>query len=1127
MAHPQPELRAVFCAALDCKAPLERAEYLDQACQGMAELRARVEALLQAHQEASGFLQEPSGKSVATIDGGSLVDRPGSVIGPYKLLEQIGEGGFGVVFMAEQTEPVRRKVALKVLKPGMDTRQVVARFEAERQALALMDHPNIARVFDGGETAGGRPYFVMELVKGLPITDYCDQSRLTPRERLGLFVDVCQAVQHAHQKGIIHRDLKPSNVLATLHDGTPLVKVIDFGIAKALGQQLTDKTLFTGFAQLIGTPLYMSPEQAALSNVDVDTRSDIYSLGVLLYELLTGTTPFEMERLREADYDEIRRIIREEEPPRPSTRLSELGSRHTPSAVVPADCPGESLANDRTRSVPTPAGSTLATVAAQRRTEPARLMKQVRGELDWIVMKCLEKDRNRRYETASALAADLQRYLHVEPVLACPPSPWYRLRKFAQRNKTGLALAGLAFFVVLLVGSIGWGVWDRAAREEEVRRDRAAQLAAADQKVRLALDDCTELRRQAKWPEALEAVKRAEGNLVGGSSARLARRVRERRKDVTMVLRLDKIRLPRPRRGMEGSYDSAWADASYSEAFRKYGIDLERLKTGEAARRIRGRTIWLELTVALDNWARKRKASRKADDTSWKRLLAVARAADTDQWRNQVRDALEAGQTKVLNELAASPKIRHQPVQTLSLLGESLDSERGETVLRLAQRTYPGDFWISFQLGWVLTHRQRPQLDEAIRFCTAAVAIRPRNGPAHLWLASTLRERGRVKEAVAEGRQAVKLNPEDAAVHGDFGYLLWQVPGKLDEAIKEFRRAIKLDPGSAVAHYDLGTSLDLQGKAKDAIAEYRKAIELKPDLPWPHNNLGTLLMKEPAKLDEAIAEFRKAIRLAPDVVDIRTNLATAYRWQGKLDDAIAEYREILRLKPDDALALFNLGLALRDRGEFAKGLAKLKRGHELLSRNPHWPANAAQKIKECERLVELDARMSRVLAGQETVANARERIVFAKICYRKRQFEQAAQFYQEALAQEPGLADDLKSGHRYNAARCAALAAIGAGKGTGSLVDEQRARRHRQARQWLSADLQRHTRAMENGAPAPRAATVRMIQYWLRDPVLRGVREDAGLAKLPMTERHAWVTLWSEVRALLTRAQSKQTSPEN
>jgi serine/threonine protein kinase len=411
--------REMFEAALE-QPPENWGTYLDRVCEGDEALRQRLRVLLSQHEQAGSFLEKPVLTGLATLEGPAVSERAGTVIGHYKLLEQIGEGGFGIVFMAEQMQPIRRKVALKVLKPGMDTRQVVARFEGERQALAIMDHPHIAKVFDGGATASGRPYFVMELVKGVPITVFCDQNHMAPRQRLELFVPVCQAVQHAHQKGIIHRDLKPSNILVVVHDTTPVVKVIDFGVAKALGQELTDKTLFTGFAQMIGTPLYMSPEQAGQSGLDIDTRSDIYSLGVLLYELLTSTTPFVKERFKQAAYDEIRRIIREEEPPRPSTRLAQ-------------------------------STQTLASVAAQRHTEPAKLTRLIRGELDWIVMKCLEKDRNRRYETPGALSQDIERYLHDEPVEACPPSAMYRFRKFIRRNKVAIALSAVICVALIAV----------------------------------------------------------------------------------------------------------------------------------------------------------------------------------------------------------------------------------------------------------------------------------------------------------------------------------------------------------------------------------------------------------------------------------------------------------------------------------------------------------------------------------------------------------------------------------------------------------------------------------------------------------------------------------------------------
>ncbi len=440
----------IFHLALEQTAG-KRAAFLAQACGDDDALHQRVTGLLHAHEHPGSFLALPPAPVGATVEAPPLAEGPGSRIGPYKLLEQIGEGGFGLVFMAEQQHPVRRKVAVKVLKPGMDTRQVIARFEAERQALALMDHAHIARVLEAGETACGRPYFAMELVRGVPITEYCDKNSLPPRKRLELFLTVCQAVHHAHQKGIIHRDLKPSNVLVTLHDGVAVAKVIDFGIAKALGQQLTDKTLYTGFAQMIGTPLYMSPEQAEMSGLDVDTRSDIYSLGVLLYELLTGTTPFDRARLGKAGYEEMRRIIREEEPAKPSRRLSTMGEAAT-------------------------------VVSAQRQSDPRRLSLLLRGELDWIVMKALDKDRTRRYETANGLARNVERYLHDEPVLAGPPSGWYRFRKLARRNRRALTTAavvtaalGLAV-VALIVGTV---VFIQRLQEERNAAEQAEQAKSA------------------------------------------------------------------------------------------------------------------------------------------------------------------------------------------------------------------------------------------------------------------------------------------------------------------------------------------------------------------------------------------------------------------------------------------------------------------------------------------------------------------------------------------------------------------------------------------------------------------------------------------------------------------------
>jgi serine/threonine protein kinase len=479
MATDLGRVKDIFLAAAAQADPARREALLQEACGGDAELRRQVEALLRKHEAAGSFLEPPAADPAATADAppGEAV---GARLGPYKLLQKLGEGGMGTVWLAEQTEPVRRRVALKLIKPGMDSAKVIARFEQERQALAVMDHPNIARVLDAGTTVGGRPYFVMELVKGLPITKYCDQEHLTPQQRLELFIPVCQAVQHAHQKGVIHRDLKPSNVLIALYDGKPVPKVIDFGVAKATAQRLAEKTVFTEVGSLVGTLEYMAPEQAELNNLDIDTRADVYALGVLLYELLAGSPPFTGKQLRAAAFTEMLRIIREVEPQKPSTRLSS-------SEELPA-------------------------IAAKRKLEPKRLAKVVRGDLDWVVMKCLEKERARRYETADALARDLAHYLADEPVAAGPPSVAYRLRKFVRRNRGPVLAAALV--LVALVAGIAMSTW------QAVRAGQAEELAQFNEGKAIEERDA----KDAALKAALANEQRAQAAKVDAEKAAAAER---------------------------------------------------------------------------------------------------------------------------------------------------------------------------------------------------------------------------------------------------------------------------------------------------------------------------------------------------------------------------------------------------------------------------------------------------------------------------------------------------------------------------------------------------------------------------------------------------------------------------
>jgi tetratricopeptide (TPR) repeat protein len=1080
----------------------------------------------------------------------------------------------GTVWMAEQTEPIRRRVAVKVVKEGMDSKQVLARFEAERQALALMDHPNIATVLDAGRAPSGRPYFVMELVKGQPITKYCDEKRQDVHERLALFGDVCRAVQHAHQKGIIHRDIKPSNVLVALYDGRPVVKVIDFGVAKATGRRLTDRTLFTGFGAIVGTPEYMSPEQAEVSNQDIDTRSDIFSLGVLLYELLTGSTPLTRQRVKDAALLEVLRVIREEEPPRPSTRLSE-------------------------------SKDSLPSISAQRQTEPAKLTKLVRGELDWIVMKALEKDRNRRYETANGFATDVQRYLADEQVLACPPSASYRLRKFARRHKTRLAAAtvfGLAMLVA--IGGIGWAVRDRAARAAEAEQNRFDRQQRATTALGLMLDEVDRLEWEQKWAQALAAADRAEAAALAGGDADDAtrERVREVRRTLAFIARLDRIRQNRAAAlvATEKELHNRAALRDYALAFREHGAGIDALSADAAVRRLQSRpALAVPIAAALDDW-KEACLMLGESEPSWKRLVAVARGLDPDPLRDRLRAAW--GQTVTPELLAELRRLaesmnggNHSPatVQALaSTLGRAGLPDLATKVLQTGVTAHPADSWLYQTLARDCAERKN--LADAIRYAAVVVSLRPDSAAAHNVLGAYLLNQGNLDEAITRLRRTLDLDDHYAPAHNNLAIALVQM-GKPDEAIGHCKKAIALQSDYAQAHATLGFALIKQGKTDEAIGAFRRSIDLNPNDGFAQHSLGVLLCNhkhdypgaiaafhraialEPEEAthyhalgcvhndsknwdgaiaalqktltltsrernwkptlthlklgallcdvkhdyDGAIVEFKKAIALDPNRAAAHYNLGNALQAKGAADDAIAAYRQAIHLDKDHAEAHCNLGLRLVQKGQLREGLDEVRRGHEIGSRGAGWPYPSADWVRHCERLVALEEKLPGILENKTTPTGSAELIQLASICAPQQLHRAAARFYAEAFVAEPRLLNNLAAPYRYNAACSAALAGCGRGKDATKLESKEYARLRRQALDWLRADLEAWGRLFDKEPDKIRPVLVQKLRQWLADTDFAGVRGPQAFALLPEAERQPWQKFWDDVASLLARAQAK------
>jgi tetratricopeptide (TPR) repeat protein/serine/threonine protein kinase len=985
-------VKSIFGHALEISSSKAREKYLEEACHGNSSLRREVEDLIGAVGRAGDFLlPDPPDEQLPPRPVGEEI---GSLIGPYKLLEQIGEGGMGLVYMAEQQQPIRRLAALKIVKPGMDSRQVIARFEAERQALAMLDHANVAKVLDAGTTDAGRLYFVMELVKGVPITRFCDENRLTVQQRLELFVPVCQAIQHAHQKGIIHRDIKPTNVLVALYDGVPVPKVIDFGVAKATGQKLTDKTLFTGFGHLIGTLEYMSPEQAQFNQLDIDTRSDVYSLGVLLYELLTGTTPLEQSRLRTAAIDETLRIIRQEEPPKPSTRLS--------------------------------AAETLPAIATNRNVKPIQLRRLVTGDLDWIVMKCLEKDRNRRYESASGLATDIRHYLRGEPVNACSPSVLYRLRKYLLRNKGSLAVgAALLMAVLAAAGALGWVLRDRAARELEITRSQSERRIEIERQARDSLTMARELVAGGKVASAREKLMQSATGLYKEASAfaDLIAEIEVAQKDLDRFTRfLDLI--DQANQAETAPRDSELAaDSTFEPDFaplirigerrpeaavplllqaldcysvldrddwqqKLRGSFLASQQTEQIRRNSYEVLLWLANDLVRFRHDYQIKKPLSAEEAARQSLVCLQKAENTLE-PTQALYLLRARCHETLGNSEAAQVDKQQAGQTSPAIAfdhflrgqaawDAKELTAGVAAFEAALRVEPTHYWSMIWLGYSLAALGQPDdYVSAVRVFTGCILKRPDHAHAYYYRAFSYRGLQRDEEALADYTKAITLDPKHSGAWHDRA-IIHSKHGRYGEALAGYSKAIELNPQSAPAWAGRGVSHNDLNQPEKALEDLAKAIELNPQSAYAWNGVGVAHVKLNRR-EEALADFNKAIEFDPKFWAAWFNRGDRYRALGQDDKALADYSKAIELNPQYASAWFERGVSFNQLNQPDKALADFAKAIEL---NPQraaaWNGRGVALLKlnrgeealaDFNKAIELDPRFWRAWHNRGTRYN--------------------------------------------------------------------------------------------------------------------------------------------------------------
>jgi tetratricopeptide (TPR) repeat protein len=1152
-----------------------------------------------------------------TCDG----DPASGTLGDFRLLRELGRGGMGIVYEAEQIS-LGRRVALKVLPfaATMDPRHL-QRFHNEARAAGSLEHPHIVPVHYVG-CERGIHFYAMQLIEGqslAAVIGLLRQARgpgpvsgvgaaaagpdastgpyarvlageskgeaeaspgaaaetvavLTtegPADSPGYFravarlgVQAAEALEYAHELGVVHRDVKPANLLLDLRGN---LWVNDFGLAQV---QSDPRLTLTG--DLVGTLRYMSPEQALGNRLLVDHRTDVYSLGVTLYEVLTL------------------------EPAFPGTNREELFRQ----------------------------------IASEEPRPPRRINKAIPAELETIVLKAMGKNPAERYATAQELADDLGRFLEDKAIRARRPSLAQRGRKWARRHQAVVRSAALV--ALILAGSLGWIVRDWQGRRAAAEGRVAEALAVAERQLR---------QGNPHDPELVTAVGKAEAQLASGVVREgLRERVEQVLADLAMLAKLEDIRLAQAAT-KDNHFDVAGADPAYARAFREYGIDVEMLGITEVAARVRQRVIGVHLAVALDDWALARQKQGGANQPppnkkglTWKQLLQVAKAADPDPWRGRLRDGLERTDPKALEELVASGRPDDLAPATAVLLArlplEAPEVERMVLFLRRVQQRNPNYFWLNHELGFWFHQMRPPRLEEATRYFTVAVALRPLSPGAHYNLGNALRDKGQLDEAIAAWRQALRIKKDYAEAHDSLGLAL-QKKGQLDQAIAAHREALRINKDYAVAHSNLGIALADKGQLDEAIAECREALRINKDYAGAHNNLGYVLLArgqldgaiaayrealriqkddagvhsnlgnalrlkgeldeaiaecrealrinkdhagahnnlgialaDKGQLDEAIAAYRNALRIQKDHANAHNNLGDALRLKGELDEAIAECREALRIKKDfaeahdslgialavkgqldEAIAAFrealrikkdyagahcNLANALEQKGQFAEALVSYRRGHEIGSRNPGWRQPSAQWVRNCERLVELDAKLPAILSGQKQPADPAERLALAQLCQLpcKKHYVAATRFYREAFAEKPQLADDLRVQPRYNAACAAALAGCGQGKDADQLDPKARARLRQQALDWLRAELATWHKVLEGDRSKAAAAVRQQMQHWLQDADFAGVRGPQPLARLPEAERSAWRKLWAEVEELFVQAGGKSSGPE-